>query len=72
MIDATLEALKAAFDGDVKYEKEPTSFAGYKIARDRSRRALTLSMPEKAIEAARNHLPECSKANPSLCRPVRN
>ena len=56
--DATIAALKAAFDGEVKVDYSPTSFAGLKLERDRERRTLTLSMPQKIIEAAREHMPE--------------
>ena len=37
--------------GEVKIQHEPDSFAGYTIQRDRSRRALTLTMAS-VIEAA--------------------
>ena len=54
--DATIAALRERF-GEVKAEHEPTSFAGYRIARDREAGTLTISMPQKAVEAAREHAP---------------
>ena len=53
----TITALTEKF-GKVTSEHEPTAFAGYKIQRDRARRALTISMPQKIVEAVREHLPE--------------
>ena len=41
----------------MKSKAEPTAFAGYKISRDRERRALTISLPQKCVEMARDHLP---------------
>ena len=43
--------------GDCKQEREPTSFKGYSIKRDRAARQLQLTFPQKIIEAAREHLP---------------
>ena len=54
---ATIAALRARF-GNVTSEREPTSFVGYKLKRDRSARTLTISMPQKVVEACREHLPE--------------
>jgi hypothetical protein len=50
--------------GDLRPEREPTSYAGFKIDRDRARRSLTLSMPQKIIEAAREHAPELLSDSP--------
>ena len=54
---ATCRALKDKFQ-ELSMAVEPDSFAGYKVARDRKARTLTLSMPQKIIEAAREHLPQ--------------
>ena len=54
---ATCRALKDKFK-ELSTQNEPDSFAGYKVARDRAKRAITLSMPQKIIEAARTHLPQ--------------
>ena len=43
--------------GEVKIQHEPDSFAGYTILRDRSRRALTLTMASVIEAAAREHVP---------------
>ena len=43
--------------GDCKQEREPTSFKGSSIKRDRPARQLQLTFPQKIIEAAREHLP---------------
>ena len=44
--------------GDVGPVKEPSSYAGYKLRRDRKRRTINMSMPQKIVEAAREHLSE--------------
>lgn len=54
--EATLAKLRQKF-GEMKSQREPTAFAGYKISRDRERRALTISLPQKCVETARTHLP---------------
>lgn len=54
--DRTIAALRQRF-GEVKAEHEPDSFVGYKIQRDRLARTLTISMPQKIVEAARAHAP---------------
>jgi len=43
--------------GDVRTDREPTSFKGYSIYRDRASRLLRLTLPNKITEAAREHLP---------------
>ena len=53
---AALAALRKRF-GDVTSEEEPTSFVGFKVTRDRPRRQLTLSMPEKAKEIVNIYAP---------------
>ncbi|EOD17007.1 hypothetical protein EMIHUDRAFT_118788 [Emiliania huxleyi CCMP1516] len=70
--DATIAALKAAFNDEVKVDYSPTSFAGFKLERDRERRTLTLSMPQKIIEAAREHMPELLRGerNPACLGPL--
>ena len=47
--DRILELLKSRFD--ITSERDPTSFAGLKVARHRPSRALTLSLPQKVREA---------------------
>ena len=47
--DRILELLRTRFD--ITSQRDPTSFAGLKIARKRSANALTLSMPQKVREA---------------------
>ena len=44
--------------GEVRLEHEPTSFVGFTILRDRSRRAMTISMAAPIEAAAREHIPE--------------
>jgi hypothetical protein len=44
--------------GEVRIEHEPTSFVGFTILRDRSRRAMTISMAAPIEAAAREHIPE--------------
>ena len=51
-------ALLSAKYGDLRPEREPTSYAGMVISRDGSAGTLRLSMPQKIIEAAREHYPE--------------
>ena len=55
--DATLAKLKEQFE-ELAVQRNPDSFSGYKVSRDRKTRAITLSMPQKIIEATRTHLPE--------------
>ena len=55
---ATTAAIKAAFDGEVKLDYDPTSFLGRRITRDRERRTLKVSMPLKVEEAVLEHLPD--------------
>ena len=47
--DRILELLRSRFD--ITSQRDPTSFAGLKIARNRSMNALTLSLPQKVREA---------------------
>jgi hypothetical protein len=54
----TIAALEKRFGVSIPFENEPTSFAGYGIARDRGRRAITLHMRPKILEMARRYLPE--------------
>ena len=55
--EKTIAALRSCF-GSVTSEREPTSFVGYKLQRDRAARTLTISMPQKIIEACGEHLPQ--------------
>ena len=55
--EKTIAALRSCF-GNVTSEREPTSFVGYKLQRDRAARTLTISMPQKIIEACGEHLPQ--------------
>ena len=48
--ERTISALREIY-GEVTSEREPTSFAGYRVARDWLRCAITLSMPQTIIEA---------------------
>ena len=50
-------ALLSAKYGDVKATREPDSFAGFSISRAVPNR-IHLSMPQKVVEAAREHMPE--------------
>jgi hypothetical protein len=68
LADATLKLFRARF-GDVTAEREPQSFVGYRVSRDRQRRALTLSMPQKVVEATREHLPELISAGKAPALP---
>ena len=55
------KALGDAFGAPPTMDLEPTSFAGYSIARDRSRKATTLRMTPKIEQFTRLHLPEISE-----------
>ena len=55
--EITVAALAAKF-GDLRPEREPTSYSGFRIERDRTRCALTMSLPQKIVEAAREHAPD--------------
>ena len=55
--DATIAALRSKY-GKVSAEHEPSHFVGYKIERDRPRRTLRLSMPQKIEEAINTYFPE--------------
>ena len=61
---ATITGLKKAF-GEVTSEREPTSFAGYKVTRDWERHAITLSMPETIEAMAREHYPHFLDGKPA-------
>ena len=56
----TIAALAVLY-GDLRPEQEPSSFAGYRVARTAD--ALTISMPQKAIEAATEHVPELTTSD---------
>ena len=58
--DETIRLLRAAF-GNVTDEREPRAFVGYKIERDRKKRLITLSMPQKIEEAINEYYPELLK-----------
>lgn len=51
-------ALLSAKYGDLRPVREPTSYAGMAIARDRAQGTLQLTLPQKIVEAAREHYPE--------------
>ena len=55
--DRTIDLLSTLY-GDLRAEREPTSFNGYSIKRDRSINAITLTVGQKIIEAAREFMPE--------------
>ena len=59
--ERTCKLLTAKY-GDVRPERTPTSFAGYSITHGDA--SITLSMSQKVIEAAREHLPELLSASP--------
>ena len=44
--------------GDVGAVREPTSYVGYHITRDRAAGTLRLTLEQKVVEAARAHMPE--------------
>ena len=54
--DKTCRLLSQRY-GDVKAVREPDSFAGFSVTRPAPSK-ITLSMPQKIIEAAREHMPE--------------
>ena len=55
--DLALTQLQGRY-GEVKSQREPDSFVGYTILRDRERRALTINMAEKIEATAKEHIPE--------------
>ena len=55
---ATIRHFEKVYKGDVTHEYEPESFAGFKIQRSKDRSLLTLSQPQKVLEAVKTHLPE--------------
>ena len=63
---ATLALLKTAFK-ELTVQPSPDSFSGYKITRDRRSRAITMSMPQKIIEATRAHIPEALDGESKVC-----
>ena len=56
---ATIDALKAAYDGQVTFDLNPSSFAGYKVNIERTGESavVTLSQAQKVDEAMREHMP---------------
>jgi len=44
--------------GDVRLERDPTSYAGVKLTSDVAKGTISLTMPQKIVEAARAHCPE--------------
>jgi len=54
---ATVRELRKKYDDQVTYEADPTAFAGFKIERGPNRDWLTLSQPQKVIDAAKTHAP---------------
>ena len=55
---ATIRHFEKVYKGDVTHEYEPESFAGFKIQRSKDRSLLTLSQPQKVLEAVKTHMPE--------------
>ena len=55
--DATIQELRKEFK-DLSVQRDPSSFSGFKITRNRSTKSLTISMPQKIVEATRRYLPE--------------
>lgn len=55
--------------GDLRPEREPSSYAGLVLRRDRQARQMQLTMPQKAIEAAREHYPELLSSDASASPP---
>ena len=55
--EKTIKLLSERY-GDLRPEREPTSYAGIALRRDRAAGMINLSMPQKVIEAAREHYPE--------------
>ena len=62
--ERTCAALSTKY-GDVGATREPESHAGFKITRHRERGTITLSLPQKVVEAAREHLPELIEGKPT-------
>lgn len=62
--ERTCAALSAKY-GDVGAIREPTSYAGIKITRDREAGTIKLSLPQKVVEAVREHLPELLEGKPT-------
>ena len=55
--ERTCAALSELY-GDVGAAREPTSYVGYRMHRDRAAGTITLSLEQKVVEAAREHMPE--------------
>ena len=61
--DRTIKLLSGAY-GNLTFEHEPDSFAGYKLNRKRTAGTIQLTMEQKVIEAAREHMPELLSGDP--------
>jgi hypothetical protein len=61
--DWTVERLRKRF-GTVTSEREPTSFAGLRVARNVSMRASTISMTETIEQMVREHYPHFLEEKP--------
>ena len=55
--NATIAGLKKILGDNVKYEHDPSSFAGFKITRSSDRSTLTISQEQKVIDAVTAFLP---------------
>ena len=55
--ERTCAALSELY-GDVGAAREPTSYVGYRLQRDREAGTINLSLEQKIVEAAREHMPE--------------
>ena len=57
--DNTIKQLQEQYGTDgLTFEHEPTSFAGFKISRSADFTQLTISQPQKILDAVRDYMPE--------------
>ena len=61
--DRTVEMLREAYDGDVTYDEDPTSFVGYAISL--TEECLKLSQEVKIVDSLRKYLPHLIDATSS-------
>ena len=61
--ERTISALREIY-GEVTSEREPTSFAGYRVSRDWQRCAITLSMPQTIEAMVDEHYPHFREGRP--------
>ena len=62
IVKATLQALKEAYNGELTYDLNPTSFGSYKIETNGDE--CKLSQTPKIVEAVRKYLPELLEGSP--------